>query len=70
MYIDEVVIKIHFLSSKDCVAKFCYSDLIKAEFDKNTLFLYFVGEKRLSVPFFYKKEDFGHLSSMMTVILG
>lgn len=68
MYFDEVERKIHFFSSRKCVTKFCYSDLVEAEFIKNTLFLYFIGDNRLSVPFFYKEEDFGHLHSMIGVL--
>ena len=65
IYFDDVERKIHFLTSRRCVSKFCYSDLVNAEFEKNTLILYFTGEKRLSAPFYYKKEDFGHLHSMI-----
>ena len=69
IYFDDVERKIHFLNPRRCVSKFCYSDLVEAEFEKNTLILYFTGEKRLSAPFYYQKEDFGHLNSMTGVIL-
>ena len=41
IYFDDVERKIHFLNPRRCVSKFCYSDLVEAEFNKNTLFLYF-----------------------------
>ena len=41
IYFDDVERKIHFLNPRRCVSKFCYSDLVEAEFEKNTLFLYF-----------------------------
>ena len=68
MYFDDVERKIHFLSSRKCITKFCYLDLVEAEFIKNTLFLYFTGDTRRGVPFYYKKEDFDQLNSMIGVL--
>lgn len=72
MYVDETGKKICFLSPSKNVSQFNYSALSGVEFDKRKkiLCLFFNSElKRLTVPFFYDEDDFGHLNSMMHLIL-
>lgn len=72
MYVDETGKKICFFSPTKNVSQFNYSALTGVEFDKSKkiLNLFFTSEsKRLNVPFFYNQDDFGHLNSMMHLIL-
>jgi ABC-type multidrug transport system fused ATPase/permease subunit len=67
MYIDEIGKKICLFSSNKCLSEFDYPALSGFEFDlnKNILSLFFSTEsKRLKIFFYYKREDFGHLSSL------
>ncbi len=71
IYFDDINKEICFLSSKKIVTKIHYDNLAKAEIDpsKVNLMLFFdMEEKRLNVPFYYIKKDYGSLSAKVQSI--